>query len=125
MKKKQLMVTCGILAAALCLGGCGKIDGTQTVLTVNEDTVSMGAAMFDLRYQQAEMYSYYEQMYAMYGMKMDGYWSTETTDTSSETSETSEASETSETSAASSVSSEAAFRPRTSFSSHGTLCRPV
>ena len=53
MKKKQLMVTCGILAAALCLGGCGKIDGTQTVLTVNEDTVSMGAAMFDLRYQQA------------------------------------------------------------------------
>ena len=111
MKKKQLMVTCGILAAALCLGGCGKIDGTQTVLTVNEDTVSMGAAMFDLRYQQAEMYSYYEQMYAMYGMKMDGYWSTETTDTSSETSETSEASETSETSetsAASSVSSEAA-----------------
>lgn len=108
MKKKQLMVTCGILAAALCLGGCGKIDGTQTVLTVNEDTVSMGAAMFDLRYQQAEMYSYYEQMYAMYGMKMDGYWSTETTDTSSETSETSEASETSETSAASSVSSETA-----------------
>ena len=56
MKKKQLMVTCGILAAALCLGGCGKIDGTQTVLTVNEDTVSMGAAMFDLRYQQAELY---------------------------------------------------------------------
>ncbi len=104
MKKKQLMVTCGILAAALCFGGCGKIDGTQTVLTVNEDTVSMGAAMFDLRYQQAEMYSYYEQMYAMYGMKMDGYWSTETTDTSSEDSEASETSETSETSAASETS---------------------
>lgn len=103
MKKKQLMVTCGILAAALCLGGCGKIDGTQTVLTVNDDTVSMGAAMFDLRYQQAEMYSYYEQMYAMYGMKMDGYWSTETT-ASSDTSETSEASEASETSAASETS---------------------
>ena len=103
MKKKQLMVTCGILAAALCLGGCGKIDGTQTVLTVNDDTVSMGAAMFDLRYQQAEMYSYYEQMYAMYGMKMDGYWSTETT-AASDTSETSEASETSETSEASEVS---------------------
>lgn len=104
MKKKQLMVICGILAAALCFGGCGKIDGTQTVLTVNEDTVSMGAAMFDLRYQQAEMYSYYEQMYAMYGMKMDGYWSTETTDTSSEDSEASETSETSETSTASETS---------------------
>lgn len=122
MKKKQLMVTCGILAAALCLGGCGKIDGTQTVLTVNEDNVSMGAAMFDLRYQQAEMYSYYEQMYAMYGMKMDGYWSTETTEASSETSETSEtseASETSETSTASETASASSESTETSTADSG------
>lgn len=98
MKKKQHIAICGILAAALCLGGCGKLDGTQTVLTVNDDQISLGTAMFDLRYQQAEMYTYYEQMYQMYGMEMDGYWSTETTVESSETSETSEVSETSETS---------------------------
>ena len=96
MKKKQLMAACGILAAALCMGGCGKVDGTQTVLTVNDDTVSLGTAMFDLRYQQAEMFSYYEQMYKMYGMEMDGYWSTETAAETSETSETSETEETAE-----------------------------
>lgn len=97
MKKKQLMAVCGILAAALCFGGCGKVDGTQTVLTVNDDQISMGTALFDLRYQQAEMFSYYEQMYQMYGMEMDGYWSTETSASAGETSETSEISETSET----------------------------
>ena len=99
MKKKQLMAVCGILSAALCLGGCGKVDGTQTVLTVNDDQISLGTAMFDLRYQQAEMYTYYEQMYQMYGMEMDGYWSTETAAETSEVSEASETSETSETSA--------------------------
>ena len=98
MKKKQLMAVCGILTVALCLGGCGKVDGTQTVLTVNDDQISLGTAMFDLRYQQAEMYTYYEQMYQMYGMEMDGYWSTETAAETSEVSEASEASETSETS---------------------------
>lgn len=97
MKKKQLMAVCGILAAALCFGGCGKVDGTQTVLTVNDDQISMGTALFNLRYQQAEMFSYYEQMYQMYGMEMDGYWSTETAAAASETSETGETSETSET----------------------------
>ena len=84
MKKKQLMAVCGILAAALCFGGCGKVDGTQTVLTVNDEQVSLGTVMFDLRYQQAEMYTYYEQMYQMYGMTMDGYWSTETAADTSE-----------------------------------------
>lgn len=98
MKKKQLMAVCGILAAALCLGGCGKVDGSKTVLTVNDEQISLGTAMFDLRYQQAEMYTYYEQMYQMYGMEMDGYWSTETAVETSETSETSETAETSETS---------------------------
>lgn len=92
------MAVCGILTVALCLGGCGKVDGTQTVLTVNDDQISLGTAMFDLRYQQAEMYTYYEQMYQMYGMEMDGYWSTETAAETSEVSEASEASETSETS---------------------------
>lgn len=43
------------------------------------------------------MFSYYEQMYQMYGMEMDGYWSTETSASAGETSETSEISETSET----------------------------
>ena len=101
------MAVCGILAAALCLGGCGKVDGTQTVLTVNDDQISLGTAMFDLRYQQAEMFTYYEQMYQMYGMEMDGYWSTETAAETSETSEVSEASETSDTSEISETSASA------------------
>ncbi len=115
MKKKQLMAVCGILAAALCLGGCGKVDGTQTVLTVNDDQISLGTAMFDLRYQQAEMYTYYEQMYQMYGMEMDGYWSTETAAETSETSEVSEASATSETSEASETSETSASAAKTTY----------
>lgn len=59
-----------LVAAGLCvtmaagLVGCGgkTLDGSQTVATVGEKTVTLGEANFLLRYQQAETESYYESM---------------------------------------------------------------
>ncbi|MBR2560852.1 MAG: hypothetical protein IKE31_01745 [Eubacterium sp.] len=66
---KVSVFTC-ILAAGL-LAGCGqaeKVDGTQTALTVNGEEISMGTAVFTLRYQQAETTGVMEQ----YGMDQNG-----------------------------------------------------
>lgn len=107
MKNKMKKAACGFMAAAVCLSGCGKLDGTQTVLTVNDSTLTLGTANVALRYQQSQMYSYYSQMYAMYGMAMDELWDTEVEEsTASEASEASETSEASEASG-SSVAEEA------------------
>ncbi|MCI8590940.1 MAG: hypothetical protein HFI88_01040 [Lachnospiraceae bacterium] len=107
MKKKHVKTMCGLLTAAVCLAGCGNkaLDGTQTVLTVNGTQVSLGTAMFNLRYQQSEMQSYSTMMYSMYGMEMGALWdepvgSSSEASEASEASETSAASETSETSEA-------------------------
>lgn len=102
MKNEMKKAACGFMAAAVCLSGCGKLDGTQTVLTVNDSTLTLGTANVALRYQQSQMYSYYSQMYAMYGMTMDELWDTEVE--VSEASETSETSGTSEASEASEAS---------------------
>ncbi|HCT90579.1 MAG TPA: hypothetical protein DF613_04225, partial [Lachnospiraceae bacterium] len=105
MKKKYVKAMCGLLTAAVCLTGCGDkaLNGSQTVLTVNGTEMSLGTAMFNLRYQQSEMQSYYTAMYSMYGMEMGALWD-EPVDNSSEASEASEASETSEASEASEAS---------------------
>ena len=111
MKKKYVKTMCGLLTAAVCLSGCGNkaLDGSQTVLTVNGTEISLGTAMFNLRYQQSEMQSYYTAMNTMYGIDMGELWDRPATDSSqadeaSETSEASAASEASESSAASEAS---------------------
>lgn len=61
-----------IFAAALCvalgiasLTGCGtsKIDGSKTVVTVNDEKVPLGVVSFLAKYQQAETYAMYSQYF--------------------------------------------------------------
>lgn len=72
--KKAALVT---LAGTMVMGsmtGCGssKVDGTQTISTINDEELKLGTVNFMLRYQQAQT----EQMYQMYfGMSTDGMWS--------------------------------------------------
>ncbi len=54
-----------VLLAGSILAGCGStadkavIDGTKTVVTVNDETVSLGTLSFFAKYQQAQMYALY------------------------------------------------------------------
>ena len=61
----------GVLAAAVLLAGCGGIDKTATLVTINggEDTITLGYGNFAARTAQAQ----YDLVYRMfYG---DSYWS--------------------------------------------------
>ena len=60
----------GCVLAAGLMAGCGEaeVDGTQTALTINGEELSMGTAVFDLRYQQAETTAAMEA----YGMAQNG-----------------------------------------------------
>lgn len=61
---KALVVAGLCMSMAAGLVGCGNttLDGSKTVATVGEKTITLGEANFLLRYQQAETESYYEQM---------------------------------------------------------------
>lgn len=83
MSKLSTKLACGMLAAALGAGGlagCGSLDGTQTVATVDSEGVTLGLANYMLRMNQAEMESYYRMLAESYGMDGGEYWSTETED---------------------------------------------
>lgn len=66
------------LCAVLALGitGCGNdvLDGSTTVATVGEKTMTLGEANFLLRYQQVQIESYYESMLGegIFGMDLYG-----------------------------------------------------
>lgn len=70
------------LCAVMVLGvtGCGRkpLDGTQTVATVGEKTMTLGEANFLLRYQQVQTESYYKSMMGdgFYDMDLYGDGST-------------------------------------------------
>ena len=86
MKRSKRTRQAGILAlllAVFTLAGCGGLDGTKTALTVNGTDLSMGAANFWLRYQQASTYT----MMAGYGLGTDSLWGTEVSATSEDDSE--------------------------------------
>ena len=73
MKKMNGKIACGILASAILAGsfsGCGKLDGTQTVATVDGEKVTLGLANYIVRDQQAQMESYYQMMAQSYGIDM-------------------------------------------------------
>ncbi|MCI5648999.1 MAG: SurA N-terminal domain-containing protein [Fusicatenibacter sp.] len=73
MKSVKTKIACGVLAISMLAGGmtgCGKLDGTKTAITINDEEISLGEASFMLRYQQGSTYSYYSQFYSMYGMEM-------------------------------------------------------
>ena len=61
---KALVVAGLCVSMAAGLVGCGNktLDGSKTVATVGEKTITLGEANFLLRYQQAETESYYESM---------------------------------------------------------------
>ena len=54
MKKATAGAVCGILALAV-LAGCGSVDGSQAAITVDDETIDLGTATFDLRMQQAQI----------------------------------------------------------------------
>lgn len=79
MKKMNGKIACAILASAVAAGslsGCGKLDGTQTVATVDGEKVTLGMANYIVRDQQAMTESYYQMMSQSYGMDMSsmGIW---------------------------------------------------
>ncbi|MGN0256675.1 MAG: hypothetical protein ACI4D6_11930 [Chordicoccus sp.] len=61
-----VVVGCGLLA------GCGssrtKVDGTKTLLTVNDDSVDVGVGSFYVKYQQASMYKAYGSYFGSTGL---------------------------------------------------------
>ena len=62
--QKALVVAGLCVSMAAGLVGCGNatLDGSKTVATVGEKTITLGEANFLLRYQQAETEYYYESM---------------------------------------------------------------
>lgn len=78
MKKGIAVLAAGLMLAGT-LTGCGKgntLDGTQTVAVMDETTnVPLGEVSLLLRYQQAQMESYYGSMLGMtnvYGQDLSG-----------------------------------------------------
>ena len=60
MKRVKAKIACGVLAVSMVaasMTGCGKLDGTETAITVNGEEISLGEANFLLRYQQGSMYT--------------------------------------------------------------------
>jgi foldase protein PrsA len=62
-RKAAVLALAGTMGAAL-LTGCGstKVDGTQTVVTVNDEKLTLGVASFYSRFEQGQLYSYMAQM---------------------------------------------------------------
>lgn len=73
IQKAAVIAAATVLAAAM-MAGCGKVDGSRAVLTVNGEAISAGTANTYIRYQQAENYA----LMKAYGMITEGaeYWDT-------------------------------------------------
>lgn len=78
MKRLNGKVICGMAAAAMgitSLAGCGSLDGTQTVATINGEEVTLGLASYLARVGQGETQRYYDMMVESYGMNMgSAFW---------------------------------------------------
>lgn len=75
MNKLNSRIAAGVLAAVLTAGtltGCGKLDGTKTVATVDGETVTLGLASYMMRDQQAQTESYYQMLAQSYGIDASG-----------------------------------------------------
>ncbi len=83
MNKFKTSALCGVLAcsmAAAALAGCGSASGSDTAITVNGETLNLGAAEFYLRYQQAETTTLIQN----YGLSSGSFWDSDYTASSSE-----------------------------------------
>lgn len=75
MKKISGKLVCGVLAASMCITGmtgCGKLDGTESVATIDGENVTLGLASYIARDQQAQTESYYQMMAQSYGIDASG-----------------------------------------------------
>lgn len=73
VKATAVSAALACMVATTSLAGCGKADGTQAALIVNDETINLGTAEFYLRYQQAQSTS----MMANYGMSTESVWAQE------------------------------------------------
>ena len=78
--KKLAAAGLSVVIAGSLLAGCGstvekaQIDGTKTVVTINEDEVPLGTLSFLAKYQQAQMYAMYSAYFGaaeIFDMVMD------------------------------------------------------
>lgn len=84
-KNMKKLLTCA-LAAVTCacmITGCGsaKIDGTQTLITVNGDSEDLGVGSFMAKYQQASIYKYWGQYFGAAGDMFDAVMDSSTNET--------------------------------------------
>lgn len=74
--RRAAALSIAAVLGTVSLAGCGrkaKVDGTKTVLTVNDETVRLGTASFLTRVQQANEYQtqlYYYYLYQQMGYQM-------------------------------------------------------
>ena len=70
-KKAAALVLAGVMSAGI-LAGCGststKLDGSETLLTVNDESVDVGVGSFYAKFQQAQMYTYWGSYFGQNGM---------------------------------------------------------
>ena len=78
--KKLAAAGLSVIIAGSLLAGCGstadtaQIDGTKTVVTINDDEVPLGTLSFLAKYQQAQMYAMYTSYFGaaeIFDMVMD------------------------------------------------------
>lgn len=64
MIKNKNRIIAAVLAGVMAMSvmGCGKIDGSQTAATVDDETISMGLLSFYTRFQQAQTSQLYMSM---------------------------------------------------------------
>lgn len=75
MKKKLSIIAAAVLALAICLTGCAqKLDGKETVAVMDETNIPLAEVNLLIRYQQAQMESYYGGMLgtSVYNTDLDG-----------------------------------------------------
>lgn len=69
--KKAAAAAVAAVAGLGLMTGCGssqpKVDGTETLLTVNDDSIDVGVGSFFVKYQQASMYSAYGSYFGTNG----------------------------------------------------------
>ena len=69
--KNRIIAAVLVGAMAMTVTGCGKIDGSQTAATVDDESISMGMLSFYTRFQQAQT----SQLYmSMMGMDASSMW---------------------------------------------------
>ncbi|MDD3339297.1 MAG: hypothetical protein PHS82_10630 [Lachnospiraceae bacterium] len=87
--KRCVCVGAAAMLAVTGLSGCGKLDGTKTVATCNDEAIPLGVASLMVRYQQMQIGSYYSSLFGTSGGMFDTVSNEETGETYGDTIKTS------------------------------------